>query len=89
MGRQVIWQNRTKISSLDDKNRKKAVVEAIAERDRFLEQHPKYQSYQNEIDRILDMAGPPKKRLEVIAMLMEGKLMELQHQLQRLNAILP
>jgi hypothetical protein len=69
------------------RNKEKAVAIAIAERDQFLEQHPEYLPYQREIDRILDKAGPPEKRLAVLAMLMEGKLLDMQRHLMRLHGI--
>ena len=87
MGRYYIWKNRAaKLSTAI--NREKAVAEAIAERDLFLKHHPQYLPYQREIDRILDKAGPPEKRLAVLAMLMEGKLYEMQSHLMRLSGIL-
>lgn len=70
------------------RNKEMAVATAIAERDQFLEQHPEYMPYQREIDRILDKAGPAEKRLAVLAMLMEGKLLEMQSHLMRLHGIL-
>lgn len=87
MERYYILKNRAdKFSTA--RNKEKAVAIAIAERDQFLKQHPEYLPYQREIDRILDKSGPPEKRLAVLAMLMEGKLMEMQSYLMRLNGIL-
>lgn len=68
--------------------KERAVAIAIAERNSFLKKYPKYVSYQREIDRILDKAGPPEKRLAVLAMLIEGKLLEMQQNLMHLHGIL-
>lgn len=87
MERYYIFKNRAdKFSTA--KNKERAMAIAIAERDQFLEQHPEYLPYQREIERILDKAGPPEKRLAVLAMLMEGKLLEMQSYLMRLSGIL-
>ena len=69
-------------------NPEKALVDALAERALFLENSPKYKAFQNEIDKMLDKAGSPENRMTVLAMLMEAKLLELQKELRRLNAIL-
>lgn len=65
-----------------------ALDRALAERDRFLAQYPKYRAFQNEIDGILDKAGSSENRMAVLALLMESKLIELHGQLQHLNRIL-
>lgn len=65
-----------------------ALARALAEKAEFLNQHPEYREYQEEIDRLLDKAGTMENRMAVLAMLMEGKLIELHQQLQKLNAIL-
>ena len=54
----------------------------------FLSKHPKHKKFQIEIDGILDKAGSADNRMTVLAMLMEGKLIELQSELKKLNAIL-
>lgn len=66
----------------------KALAEALAEKAAFLNEHPEYIHYQNEIDRLLDKAGNAQNRMNVLAMLMEGKLIELQRQLHKLNHLL-
>lgn len=66
----------------------KALAAAIAERDRFLERHPQHRAYQQEIDRVLDSAGSDKQRMAVLAMLMEGKMVELAGKMRELNDIL-
>jgi predicted nuclease with TOPRIM domain len=50
--------------------------EALKRREEFLKEHPEYQAYQDEIDRLLS-AAPPEKRLEVLMMLLAGKASEL------------
>lgn len=69
-------------------NSQAALSEALAEREAFLEKHPHCRSFQREIDRVLDKAGSPENRMTVLAMLMEGKLLELHHKLKKLNGIL-
>jgi hypothetical protein len=64
----------------------KVLQKAIKARDDFLKKHPKYQSYQNEIDEIMEKVGPdPGTRLEVLAQLAEGNMIELQVQMGLLN----
>lgn len=60
---------------------------AMRERAAFLERHPQYRSLQDEIDLMLDKAGSAENRMAVLALLMEGKLLELQGQLQRLQRL--
>ena len=74
----------TTISNWDSEQ---ALADAIAERSRFLEQYPQYQEYQREIDRILDKAGSADNRMAVLAMLIEGKLVEMSQQFRMLNGI--
>lgn len=69
-------------------NPEKALAEALAERAEFLKQHPKFFKFQEEIDRLLDKAGSSENRMIVLAMLMEGKLVELHQQFQNLNSVL-
>ncbi len=69
-------------------NPEEALATALAEKMAFLDQHPEYREFQKEIDRLLDKAGTPENRMTVLAMLMEGKLLELHQQLQKLNSIL-
>lgn len=69
-------------------NPDKALDEALAERALFLERHPKYKPYQQEINRLLDKAGSPENRMTILAVLMEAKLIELHAQLKRLNTVL-
>ena len=88
MGRHWTWKDHTSRSSAKGQGPNKTLAEAIAERDRFLEQYPQMNTYQNEIDRMLDKAGPQENRFAVLAMLMEGKLAELGVQLQQLKFIL-
>lgn len=61
---------------------------ALKERERFLNQHPQLQSYQAEIDRLLDNSGNNQGRMAVLATLMQGKLLELQKELCSLTEVL-
>ena len=63
------------------------LTEALAEKAEFLSKHPRHRKFQNEIDRILEKAGSPENRMTVLAILMEGKLIELHQELKKLNAI--
>ena len=65
-----------------------ALAAALAEKTDFLLKHPGHRKYQAEIDAILDKAGSPENRMTVLAMLMEGKLIELQQELKKLNGVL-
>jgi hypothetical protein len=65
-----------------------ALTDALAERDLFLKNNPKYKAFQKEISMMLDKAGNPENRMAVLAMLMEAKLLELHKELRHLNAIL-
>jgi hypothetical protein len=69
-------------------NSEEALADALAERALFLENYPKYKTYQKEINKMLDKAGSPENRMAVLAVLMEAKLLELHKQLKELNAIL-
>lgn len=66
----------------------KTLAEALAERDVFLEQNPTARAYQEQIDRILESAGPIENRMAVLAMLMEAKLRELGEQMNGLHGLL-
>jgi hypothetical protein len=65
-----------------------ALADALAERDLFLKNNPKYKAFQKEISMMLDKAGTPENRMAVLAMLMEAKLLELHKELRHLNTIL-
>ena len=69
-------------------NPEAALARALAGKMAFLKQNPEYREYQKEIDRLLVKAGSMENRMAVLAMLMEGNLIELHQQLQKLNAIL-
>ena len=69
-------------------NPEKELADALAERALFLENHPEYKAFQNEINKMLDKAGSQENRRAVLAVLMEGKLIELQKELRHLNKIL-
>ena len=64
------------------------LADAIAERSRFLEQYPQYQEFQRDIDKMLDKAGSADNRMAVLAMLIEGKLVEMSQQFRTLSGIL-
>jgi hypothetical protein len=65
-----------------------ALQAALAERERFLARHPHMQAYQEQIDKVLDKSGNHQGRLAVLGMLMQSKLLEMQTELKKLNAIL-
>lgn len=67
---------------------KQLLAEALAEREQFLEDNPRHRKYQVHIERMLDRAGNAEARMMVLAVLMEGKLVELSGQLKQLNGIL-
>ena len=69
-------------------NPEEVLAEALVERALFLENHPKYQAFQREIDALLEKAGNSENRMTVLAVLMEAKLIELHEQFKHLNAIL-
>ncbi len=69
-------------------NPEQVLAEALAEKARFLEDHPEFRTYQAEIDAMLEKAGSPENRMAVLAVLMEGKLIELGQQFRQLNSIL-
>jgi hypothetical protein len=65
-----------------------ALAVALAQRSRFLEEHPHHRKFQAEIDRVLEKAGTGENRMAVLAFMMESKLIELHRNLQHLNGIL-
>jgi hypothetical protein len=69
-------------------NPEKELADALAERALFLENHPKHNTFQNEINEMLDKAGSAGNRMAVLSILMEAKLVELQKELRHLNKIL-
>lgn len=69
-------------------NVRKTLAEALAERDAFLEKNPSARVYQNQIDRVLENAGPVENRMAVLAMMMEAKLRELGEQMSGLHDLL-
>ena len=56
---------------------------AIAARDKFLEEHPHLQEFQNEITELLDKV-PEHQRLEVLHQLALERTMEMQKQTELL-----
>lgn len=58
--------------------------EALAAREKFLLEHPHLRDYQEEVDRLLDSAGPDANRVAVLGTLMQGKLLELKEQMKLL-----
>jgi len=60
---------------------------AIAERDEFLKVNPDLQEYQNTIDTILDKT-PECQRIEVLSIMITGKLIELHDKLREISAII-
>jgi hypothetical protein len=80
--------NPARQNSNDEWHPDQVLAEALAEREQFLETYPEYRSYQDEIDNMLDKAGSSEKRMAVLALLMEAKLIELQDELKHLNRLL-
>ena len=62
--------------------------EAIKARDKYLQEHPNMQEFQNTLDEILDRV-PEKMRLEVVTMMMSGKMTELANKMRELKDVLP
>ncbi len=69
-------------------NPEQVLAEALAERAEFLETYPQYKPFQLKIDRMMDKAGNRQARMAVLAIMIEGKLVELHGQLRQLNRIL-
>ena len=57
---------------------------AIEKRNKFLQENPNMQEFQNEIDKIMDKT-PTYMRKEVIITLMMSKIQELREQLKLLS----
>jgi hypothetical protein len=75
---------RTPAGSWDPEQR---LAQALREREIFLENKPQHLKLQHEIDQLLEKAGTAENRMAVLAILMEGKMIELHSQLQRLSHI--
>jgi hypothetical protein len=60
------------------------VQKLIEQRNRFLADHPYLQSTQDEIDKLLGSTLDPMVRLEILFMLMSGKLSELRNVFEEL-----
>ena len=61
---------------------------ALAERERYLKARPHMRDYQTEIDSVLDKSGSHQGRLMVLGMLIQGKILELQMELAKLDRII-
>ncbi len=55
-----------------------ALVEALNAREKFLKEQPHLQSFQDEIDRILEKTVGFENRMSVLAFMIEKKLYELK-----------
>lgn len=66
----------------------KNLQKALAKRDRYLARHPHLRAFQEEIDRVLDKSGNIHGRMAVLGMLIQGKLLEMQSELCKLNRFL-
>ena len=62
--------------------------QALERRERFLQRRPHLRAYQAEIDRVLDMSGDCYGRMAVLGTLMQGKLLEMRDEFQKLNQYL-
>lgn len=77
-----------KASAPSNWDHEKALAEALAERSRFLEMYPQYQEFQSDIDKMLDKSGSRSNRMVVLAMLIEGKLVEMSQEFKKLQGVL-
>ncbi|HOS97051.1 MAG TPA: hypothetical protein PLR71_01590 [Deltaproteobacteria bacterium] len=67
------------LQRIESQRRESPEVERlIAQRTRFLEEHPHLMALQNEIDSLLSTTVDPVKRLEILFMVMTERLMELR-----------
>jgi hypothetical protein len=57
--------------------------QALAERVRFLKCHPRMNTYQEEIDRMLDKSGNIRDRMAVLEFMIQEKLLEIQKELYK------
>ncbi|WP_419664104.1 conserved uncharacterized protein, DUF3135 [Desulfosarcina variabilis str. Montpellier] len=88
-GRRTEYVAKGSDSSAEKKITKNDLLQkALKDREQFLKQNPRLQSYQAEIDRLLDNSGNSQGRMAVLATLMQGKLLELQKELCTLTAVL-
>jgi hypothetical protein len=87
MGRKLYLKRQSAAAS-QDWNPEQVLAEALAEKADFLLKHPQHLEFQDEIEGILEKAGSSENRMTVLAMLMEGKLIELHGELKKLNKIL-
>lgn len=62
----------------DEYRESKEIQELIEQRDRFLSEHPYLQSTQDEIDKLMSTTFDPLIRLEILFMLISGKLSEMR-----------
>ena len=86
MAHKLTIENRAEATELSW-DAESALADAIAERSQFLEKNPQHREYQSEIDMILDKAGTSDNRMTVLAMLIEGKLIEMSQQFRKLSGI--
>jgi hypothetical protein len=70
------------------RNADERLQKALTNRERFLEAHPHLLPLQAEIDRLLDGSGNHRGRIAVLGTLMQGKLLELQKELNKLSNVL-
>ena len=61
---------------------------ARKERDLLLKRRPELMEFQKEINRIMILAGTFKNRMVVLAIMMEGKLIELREQFSKLSLLI-
>lgn len=65
----------------------KKLEEAIARRDKFLEENPDLQNFQDEINRVLDKCLSPAERMDAISIMIGNKLNEFTHTLTDLQEV--
>ena len=77
-----------KISVLSDYELAEMGRAARKERDLLLKRRPELMEFQKEINRIMILAGNFKNRMAVLAIMMEGKLIELREQFSKLSILI-
>lgn len=61
---------------------------ALMARERFLEHNPHLRAYQAKIDSVLDKSGNHHGRLAVLGTLIQGNLLDMQKEFNKLTTIL-
>ncbi|HHO75522.1 MAG TPA: hypothetical protein ENN05_03710 [Deltaproteobacteria bacterium] len=75
----MFYDNLKTADAFDEDFRSPGINDLIARKKRFLSDHPFLQSTQDEIDRLMSTTLDPMIRLEILFMLISGKLSELRN----------